>query len=147
MSKPRKDEPLKTPQYRGGVQALKKFLSEQLKYPEEALKNKVEGVVEVAYDVDGLGRILNVKILTGLGSGCDEEVIRLVKMLVYETAINKGKNTLTHKKLKVDFKLPKPKKAPVQYNYQLTPATTKPTPAKSKSGNGGYIITVNLNKK
>ncbi|WP_323756682.1 energy transducer TonB [Roseivirga sp.] len=145
MSKPRKGEPLKTPQYRGGVQALKKFLSEQLNYPEEALKNKVEGVVEVAYDVDGLGRILNVKILTGLGSGCDEEVIRLVKMLVYETAINKGKNTLTHKKLKVDFKLPKPKKVATQYNYQLTPATTKPNPAKSKSG--GYTITVNLNKK
>ena len=82
---------------------MKVFITTNLKYPKEALENKVEGAVEVAYDVDGLGKIRNVNILSGIGHGCDEEVIRLVNLLVYEKAINKGKKTLTHKKLKIDF--------------------------------------------
>ena len=63
MSKPRKDELLKTPEYRGGMAALKEFIKSNLKYPKEALDYKVGGTVEVAYDVDGLGKIRNVKII------------------------------------------------------------------------------------
>ncbi len=137
---------LKTPQYRGGMEALKAFVTKNLKYPQEALDHKIEGAVEVAYDVDGLGRILNVKILSGIGYGCDEEVIRLCKLLVYEKAVNKGKKTLTHKKLKIDFKLPKEKK---KQQRQVTYHVTKSTPPKEqvRQKKPGYTITVNLNKK
>ena len=126
MSKPRKDAPLKMPRYRGGDEALRKFIYENLEYPQEALKHKVEGVVEASYDVDGNGRIKNIKILESLGYGCDDEVIRLINLLKYEKAYNKGRNVTSHKKLKVDFKLPK---TPVRrLNYQLT--SSKPSQQK-----------------
>jgi len=148
MSKPRKDELLKTPQYRGGMAALKAFITSNLKYPQEALDHKVGGAVEVAYDVDGLGRIKNVNILTGVGHGCDEEVIRLVNLLVYEKAINKGKKTLTHKKLKIDFHLPKVQKQPTKLTRQITYTITKPAEVKKQEPTGkSYTIKVNFNKK
>lgn len=97
------------PRYRGGENALKSFISDNLKYPQEALDKKIEGTVEAAYDVDGLGRISNIRILTSIGHGCDDEVIRLIKLLKFEGGFNKGRNVTAHKKLKVDFKLPSPK--------------------------------------
>lgn len=145
MSKPRKDEPLKTPIYRGGIAALKKFISDNLVYPQEALNEKLEGTVEVAYDVDGLGRILNVKIISGLGYGCDEEVVRLINSLVYEKAINRGKNTLTHKKLKINFKLPQPAKQEFRVNYEVKKPNQKaeaPTAQKTV-----FNYTLSFNKK
>jgi hypothetical protein len=151
MSKPRKDELLKTPQYRGGMAALKEFIKSNLKYPKAAEEHKVEGAVEVAYDVDGLGKIRNVKVLAGIAHGCDEEVIRLVNLLVYEKAINKGKKTLTHKKLKIDFHLPKAQPPKPDQQRKVTYTITKPlvpTEAnKQEQGGKSYTIKVNFNKK
>lgn len=133
MSKPRKDEPLKMPRYRGGESALKSFIEAKLKYPQEALDQKIEGPVEASYDVDGLGRIANVRILKSLGHGCDQEVIRLVKLLKFEKAFNKGRNVTAHKKLKVDFKLPKEKKPTIQkVQYELVSDKPKHTSAVPK---------------
>ncbi|MBO3697682.1 energy transducer TonB [Roseivirga sp. E12] len=120
MSKPRKDKPLTMPRYRGGEAALKSFVEANLKYPEVAIEQKIEGVVEASYDVDGLGRTFNIKVLTSLGYGCDEEVIRLIKLLKFERAFNKGRNVTAHKKLKVDFKLPAAKPKTQQINYKVT---------------------------
>ncbi|OEK00590.1 hypothetical protein BFP97_03305 [Roseivirga sp. 4D4] len=125
MSKPRKDKPLKMPRYRGGESALKSFIEKNLKYPQSALDEKIEGAVEAAYDVDGLGRTSNIKILTSLGYGCDEEVVRLIKLLKFERAFNKGRNVTAHKKLKVDFKLPSVKPKTQKINYQITSKVSK----------------------
>ncbi len=148
MSKPRKDQPLKLPRYKGGMEALKAFIVANLKYPEEALKHKIEGAVEVAYDVDGLGRVRNVSIISGPGYGCNEEVIRLVNLLVYEKATNPGRNTMSHKKLKVDFKLPeikpqpqlRPKTRKIQYHLTTAkkPAEARPAPKQGIS----YTISI-----
>ena len=144
MSKPRKDQPLKMPRYRGGQEALNQFIIENLKYPQAALDQRIEGSVEVAYDVDGLGRVKNIRILTGLGHGCDEEVIRLVKLLVYEKAVNPGRNVTAHKKLKVDFKLPKQKAQQKQLQYHYVQA--QPKPAETTKKQAGYTISVKFNK-
>lgn len=151
MSKPRKDQPLKLPRYKGGMEALKAFIVANLKYPEEALKHKVEGAVEVAYDVDGLGRVRNVSIVSGPGYGCDEEVIRLVNMLVYEKANNPGRNTMSHKKLKIDFKLPqkkpqsqpKPRNRKIQYHLTTTKKAVEAKPAPKK----GITYTISIKKE
>lgn len=134
MPKPRKDEMLKQPFYKGGETALKQFLQEELKYPEQALALGIEGTVKATYDVDSLGKIRNVKIIEGLGHGCDEEVIRLIGLLKYEKAFNKGRNVTLHRSLKVDFKLPEPKQsANKKMNYHLVKkkeqkAESKPEP-------------------
>ncbi len=99
--------------------------------------------MEASYDVDGLGRVVKVKILTGLGHACDQEVIRLVKLLKFERVFNKGKNVTEHKKLKVDFKLPKAKPKTQQLNYQLAAKTTQQAPPE-KSKAKSYSYTINL---
>lgn len=99
---------------------MRKFIQTNLKYPKEALERKIEGEVKASYDVDGLGRVRNIKIVEELGYGCDEEVIRLVEMLKYEKAFNKGRNVTLHRTIKVDFRLPKQKpKAKTTVSYQL----------------------------
>ncbi len=147
MSKPRKDEPLKTPHYRGGNEALFKFIKSNLNYPEEALANKIEGDVEASYDVDGLGRTRNIKIVTSLGYGCDEEVKRLIGLLKYEKAFNKGRNVTLHRKLKVNFKLPEPKLVTKkQINYQLVKekkSEASKSPAKKQDKVISYTIKLN----
>jgi len=121
-----------------------KFINENLKYPKEALENKVEGTVKLEYVIDGQGKIVKVKILKGIGFGCDDEAIRLVKSLVFEKAYNRGLNTRTKRSLQIHFKLPK--KTGVKMQYQLVSKkseTKQPTPPKSRT----YQITVNIPSK
>ena len=140
MSKSRKPKDfLKVPQYPGGNSALKLFLDKNLKYPKEALESKTEGEVEAEYHVDGLGKIKNIKILKGIGFGCDEEVIRLIKLLVFQNAINRGMKTMTRKTLKINFKLPKQKTTNIQYNIVSKPQKKTTSP----QSNYGYTITIN----
>ena len=129
---------LRVPQYPGGKTALEKFIDKNLKYPKEALKAKIEGEIEAEYYVDGLGKIKKVKILRGIGCGCDAEVIRLINLLVYEKAINRGFKSLTKKTLKIKFKLPTQKKTQINYTIVNKPKPTDSVPKK----NMGYTITI-----
>jgi TonB family protein len=81
MHKPAKDKHfIKQPWYEGGPKAMKQYIAEQLCYPDEALAQRVEGTVSVRFDIDHKGDVIDVKIIGhGLGHGCDEEAIRLVK--------------------------------------------------------------------
>jgi len=67
------------PEFPGGQEAMMKYLSAQLKYPEEAVENGIQGTVYVTYIVERDGRISDVKVLRGIGGGCDEEAMRVVK--------------------------------------------------------------------
>lgn len=64
---------------KGGRQAFQEYLEDKMSYPEQALKNKTEGRVTVQFTVDTNGQLSDFKILKGIGYGCDEEVIRLIK--------------------------------------------------------------------
>lgn len=63
----------------GGRKAFKQYLETNLRYPEQALKNNVEGKVTVQFTVESNGKLSDFKVLKGLGYGCDEEVIRLIQ--------------------------------------------------------------------
>jgi periplasmic protein TonB len=69
------------PQFPGGDQALTKFIKDNLRYPEIARENNVQGKVFASFIVEIDGRLTNFKILRGLGYGCDEEAIRLLKTM------------------------------------------------------------------
>lgn len=145
MKKPKKEKHfLKLPQYPGGKEAFNKFLRENLKYPEEALKNNIEGDVHLSFDIDYDGTVYNVKILHGLGYGCDEEAVRLIKMLKYEKAKNRGVKVRASKKIKIPFRLKK-SNIGVQYNYQVK---SKPEKNNQKTddnkNNGSYSYTINF---
>jgi len=71
----------KLPSYPGGDEARARFLSENIHYPEAAMKNKIQGKVFITFVVRADGSVTDAKVLRGIGSGCDEEALRVVKMM------------------------------------------------------------------
>jgi TonB family protein len=69
------------PQYPGGDQAQLKFLNENIKYPQAARDIGIQGKVFVTFVVETDGTISDVRVLRGIGGGCDEEAIRVVKTM------------------------------------------------------------------
>ncbi len=63
----------------GGIKAYDNYLKTSLRYPKEALEKKIKGRVTVQFTVKTDGSLDSFNIMKGLGYGCDDEVIRLVK--------------------------------------------------------------------
>jgi periplasmic protein TonB len=70
-----------SPQYAGGNEAMAAFLRKNLKYPRPASQAGVQGKVFVQFTVGSDGKIENATALKGIGFGCDEEAVRVVKMM------------------------------------------------------------------
>jgi protein TonB len=71
----------KLPAFPGGADACAKFFKENIRYPEEALKKDIRGTVFVNFIVQTDGSVTNVKIMRGIGGGCDEEAYRVARMM------------------------------------------------------------------
>jgi TonB family protein len=69
------------PEYPGGVKELYNFIGNNLKYPLEAVKNNISGKVFAKFIVRTDGSISDIKILKGIGYGCDEETVRVISQL------------------------------------------------------------------
>lgn len=67
------------PEFAGGMQGWGQYLAANLNYPEPAKTNKVEGRVILSFIVEKDGKISDIKVLRGVGSGLDEEAVRVVK--------------------------------------------------------------------
>lgn len=94
------------PEFPGGSEGLKAYLIENLRYPEQAKKDGVEGRVVVLFTVAEDGSIHNVEVSQGIGGGCDEEAIRVVKaMPKWKPAIKDGKPAAGQYALPISFKL------------------------------------------
>ena len=63
----------------GGMEAFYKYLGKALKYPSQARRMGVEGKVYVQFVVEKDGSLTDIKIVKGIGAGCDEEAERVVK--------------------------------------------------------------------
>ncbi|MBI5914478.1 MAG: energy transducer TonB [Bacteroidetes bacterium] len=145
MHKPAKDKHfIKQPSYEGGPKALKKFIGENLRYPQEALENKVEGTVNVHYDIDYQGNVIDAKVVGGIGFGCDEEAIRLVKLLKFKVEKPRGLRILYHKTMQVHFRLPVVKEQPlqVQFSYVATATSASGNVAEEKKSSYTYQVII-----
>jgi len=69
------------PGYPGGEEARISYLQQNIKYPEEAKELGIQGKVFVTFVVEVDGSITDVRVLRGIGGGCDEEAIRVVKSM------------------------------------------------------------------
>lgn len=69
------------PEYPGGQEALMTFVGSNLNYPEKARKSGIEGTVYVSFTIKKNGEVSDVQVLRGIGGGCDEEAMRVVKMM------------------------------------------------------------------
>lgn len=109
---------IQKPVYPGGLKAMRKFLSSNLKYPKEALNKNIEGSVLVRYGIDYKGHVFETKVISGLGYGCDEEAERIVKLLKFEVPKTPRKLKVKfHKNIRIKFKKPKAKKVQLKYKY------------------------------
>lgn len=63
----------------GGNKAWAKFLNKNLKYPKMAKRMGIEGRVYLSFIVDKDGQISDIEVLRGIGGGCNEEAIRVLK--------------------------------------------------------------------
>jgi len=79
-----KQKPYKPQVYQIGDQMpepsvdMVKYLQDNLRYPEKARKNNIEGRVIVKFLVNEDGTLSNISVLKGVGSGCDEEAVRVI---------------------------------------------------------------------
>lgn len=69
------------PEYPGGEEALRKDLTDLVKYPEEAKKNGITGKVFVTFIVNENGNVTDTKIARGVNPLLDKESLRVVGML------------------------------------------------------------------
>lgn len=69
------------PGFQGGPEAMMKFISNNIQYPEKAQKKGIQGRVFVNFIIEKDGSVSSPKILRGIGSGCDEEALRVVGMM------------------------------------------------------------------
>ncbi len=63
----------------GGMAAFYKYVGKEMDYPKQARRMGVEGRVFVQFVVDKDGSLTDIKVLKGIGSGCDEEAVRVLQ--------------------------------------------------------------------
>jgi periplasmic protein TonB len=94
------------PSFPGGEAKLFQYLGENMKYPAMARDAGITGVVYVTFVVKEDGKIDGVRILRGVGGGCDEEAIRVVKSMPRWTpGKQRGKSVRVQYNLPIRFVL------------------------------------------
>ena len=87
------------PELIGGLQALQK----EVQYPERALRANIEGRVYVQFIVNEKGEVENPRVIRGIGGGCDEEALRVVKMAKFKPGLQRGRPVRVQYNLPVIF--------------------------------------------
>jgi TonB family protein len=67
------------PEFVGGMEGMVKYLGDNLVYPKEAVANKVTGTVFVSFIINADGSVSDAQVIKGIGSGCNEEALRVVQ--------------------------------------------------------------------
>ena len=94
------------PSFPGGDEKMYKYLGNNIKYPQVARETGIQGRVVVNFVVEPDGSVSNVKVLRGIGGGCDEEAMRVVKaMPKWTPGKQRGKAVRVSYTLPVVFKL------------------------------------------
>lgn len=89
----------------GGQTGLAKFLQQNIRYPEMAKQAGIDGRVFVQFVVNEKGNIDNVEVLKGIGGGCDEEAVRVVKLMKWNPGKQRGKPVKVRMSLPIKFTL------------------------------------------
>lgn len=125
---------LEKPQYPGGQKALRQFVAAHLQYPQDAMEQRIEGTVTVSYQVSDEGEILDPVVIKSLCPSCDEEAVRLVRLLQYDKARNRGLRLKMNCKLNIHFHLaPAPAQSTITYSLKSSPVKKKDDNKKSSS--------------
>jgi len=70
----------KVPEFPGGINAFYDFIRKNLKYPLPAYNGGIQGEVDLSFVVEEDGSLTNIEVRRGIGGGCDEEAVRIIKL-------------------------------------------------------------------
>lgn len=94
------------PEYPGGQKALFAYLSENIRYPQIAKENKIEGRVIVGFVVEKDGSISNVEVVRSVDPSLDKEALRVIKSMPrWKPGKIRGKPVRVKYRVPVNFKL------------------------------------------
>ena len=110
------------PTFPGGDNARITFLIDNIKYPAQAMKDNIQGKVFISFDVETDGSLTNVFVLRGIGGGCDEEAVRVIKLMPkWSPGKIKGVAVKTRFNLPIKFVLDSGKKEKQKSEIYLAP--------------------------
>lgn len=94
------------PSYPGGEQEMYRFISQNIEYPRMAKESGISGRVFVTFVVERDGSVTDVQVLRGIGGGCDEEAIRVIKsMPKWKAGKQRGKAVRVQYRMPIKFTL------------------------------------------
>src|SRR6185312_6272502 len=95
------------PEFPGGMQALLTYVAKNTKYPQNAVKNKIEGKVIVNFIIEKDGSVTNVKPYRGVSPDLDKEALRVISSLPkWKPGAQHGKPVRTAYTMPIAFQLP-----------------------------------------
>ena len=92
------------PTFKGDSTRMQKYIQKHLKYPPEAIRADIEGKVYVRFRISEKGKIDNIDCLKSVGFGCDEEAMRIVRLMPkWNPAVNNKKFVAIHYTIPVKY--------------------------------------------
>ena len=94
------------PEFPGGEEALYKYLAENIKYPEKAKNNKVEGRVYITFVIEKDGTVSDAKVLRSVNEELDAEALRVINaMPKWKPGTQRGVPVRVQYNIPITFKL------------------------------------------
>jgi TonB family protein len=95
------------PSFQGkGGEGFREYLTQNIKYPEDAAKNRIQGKVFVQFTVNKKGEVVDVNVIRGVTPSLDAEAIRVTESSpLWEPGKQKGKPVDVQFTFPIDFKL------------------------------------------
>ncbi|MDR2084562.1 MAG: energy transducer TonB [Bacteroidales bacterium] len=96
----------KQPEFPGGDAARLRYLRDNVKYPQMAKESGIQGTVWLQFVIEPDGSVSNVRVVRGIGGGCDEEAIRVIKnMPKWSPGEQRGRKVRVQFSMQVKFTL------------------------------------------
>ncbi|MFD2035954.1 TonB family protein [Belliella marina] len=142
------------PSPQGKMEGWNQYLAENLKYPNTAKENKTEGTVYLTFIVKKDGTVENPEILRGIGAGCDEEALRVVRNSPkWNPGKQGGQAVDVRMRLPIRFNLSKAsgetgEVTPTEaFNRHVTKSIKYPTEARRSGETGTVLVQLDFDSK
>ncbi len=94
------------PEFPGGIEAFYNLIGEKIRYPAQARRMGIQGRVYVEFIVGKDGSLKDMKVIKGIGAGCDKEAIRVLKLVPnFKPGKQRGKPVLVRMVVPIYFML------------------------------------------
>jgi protein TonB len=92
-------------EYPGGASAWQRYLNKNLRYPQDAIDNEIQGTIVVQFIVDKAGSVSDVEAISGPKELRDEAVRVIKKSGTWTPAVQNGRQVKSYKKQPIVFRL------------------------------------------